>query len=68
MRLTRPHWGHGSHFDVTKAQAVDQQVRRGMIERDHPVLSIGVQCRLLSISRSSFYYEALGETGRGTWL
>ena len=36
-----------------------------MIERDHPVLSIGVQCRLLSISRSSFYYEALGETGRG---
>ena len=33
-----------------------------MIERDHPVLSIGAQCRLLSISRSSFYHEPLGET------
>ena len=33
-----------------------------MIERDHPTLSIGAQCRLLSISRSSFYYEPQGET------
>jgi putative transposase len=33
-----------------------------MIEPDHPALSIGSQCRLLSISRSSFYYNSLGET------
>ncbi|GGH62531.1 hypothetical protein GVY41_18215 [Frigidibacter albus] len=33
-----------------------------MIERDHPVLSVGAQCRLLSISRSSFYYAPKGET------
>ena len=33
-----------------------------MIERDHPALSIEAQCRLLSISRSSFYHEPLGET------
>ncbi len=33
-----------------------------MIEPDHPALSIGKQCRLLSISRSSFYYSPLGET------
>ncbi len=33
-----------------------------MIEPDHPHLSIGKQCRLLSISRSSFYYSPLGET------
>lgn len=33
-----------------------------MIERNHPTLSIGAQCRLLSISRSSFYYEPQGET------
>ena len=33
-----------------------------MIERNHPALSIGAQCRLLSISRSSFYYELMGET------
>ncbi len=33
-----------------------------MIERDHPDLSVGKQCALLSISRSSFYYEPEGET------
>ncbi len=33
-----------------------------MIEPDHPALPIGMQCRLLSISRSSFYYEPQGET------
>ena len=33
-----------------------------MIERSHPTLSVGAQCRLLSISRSSFYYELMGET------
>lgn len=33
-----------------------------MIERDHPVLSVGAQCRLLSISRSSFYSAPKGET------
>lgn len=33
-----------------------------MIEPQHPALSIGAQCRLLSIARSSFYYEPLGET------
>ncbi|MFT3688275.1 IS3 family transposase [Paenirhodobacter sp.] len=33
-----------------------------MIERDHPVLSVRAQSRLLSISRSSFYYTPKGET------
>ncbi len=33
-----------------------------MIERSHPALSVGAQCRLLSISRSSFYYAPQGET------
>ena len=33
-----------------------------MIERDHPDLSIGQQCALLSIPRSSFYYMPQGET------
>ncbi len=32
-----------------------------MIERNHPTLSVGAQCHLLSISRSSFYHEPLGE-------
>jgi transposase-like protein len=38
-------------FFVTKAQALDRQVRRGMIDKNHPSLSVGAQCRLLSISR-----------------
>jgi len=41
LGLTRPHRGHGPCFDVQKAQALGREVRRGMIEPDHPVLSIG---------------------------
>ena len=33
-----------------------------MVEPDNPGLSVGKQCRLLSISRSSFYYRPKGET------
>lgn len=33
-----------------------------MIERDHPRLSISRQCRLVSISRSSYYYEPQGDS------
>jgi putative transposase len=32
-----------------------------MIERANPKLSITRQCRILSISRSSFYYATKGE-------
>ena len=55
------HPGRHQRFFVTKAQALDRQVRRGMIERNHPKLSVGAQCRLLSISRSSFYSAPRGE-------
>ena len=33
-----------------------------MIEPDHPELSIVRQCELVSISRSGFYYQPIGET------
>lgn len=33
-----------------------------MVERDHPGLSVTRQCRLLQVSRSSVYYEAVGES------
>ena len=33
-------------------------VRLGMIDRTHPTLSIVRQCRLLSLTRSTVYYEA----------
>lgn len=39
-----------------------------MIDRDNPDLSIGAQCRLLSISRSSFYYAPVGESGENLAL
>ena len=32
-----------------------------MIVKDHPSLSVGAQSRLLSIARSSLYYELMGE-------
>ncbi len=34
----------------------------GMVERDHPDLSIGRQCALLQVPRSSFYYTPQDET------
>ncbi|WP_371257382.1 IS3 family transposase [Phaeobacter sp. 11ANDIMAR09] len=49
-------------FLSRKAQTVDRQVRREMVEPANPGLSVGKQCRLLSISRSSFYYRPKGET------
>ncbi len=33
-----------------------------MVEPNLPGLSVGRQCALLSLSRSSFYYEAKGES------
>jgi len=36
--------------------------RKTMITRDHPDLSLSRQCRLLSISRSSFYFAPKEET------
>ncbi len=36
--------------------------RKAMIRRHHPDLSLSRQCRLLSISRSSFYYTPKGES------
>ena len=36
--------------------------RRALMVRDHPALSLSRQCRLLSINRSSLYYEPKGES------
>ncbi len=36
--------------------------RRGLIEPEHGQLSIVRQCKLVSISRSSFYHRPVGET------
>ena len=39
-----------------------------MIAPDHPDLSIGQQCALLPIARSSFSYTSQGETERNLAL
>jgi putative transposase len=36
--------------------------RKAMVTRDQPALSLSQQCRLVSISRSSFYYAPKGES------
>ena len=43
-------------------------MRRKMVEPTNPDLSIGKQCKLLSISRSSFYYQPKGETAMNLML
>ncbi len=39
-----------------------------MIEPEHPSLSVARQCELVSISRSSFYYQPVGETAENLGL
>jgi putative transposase len=39
-----------------------------MIQPDHPTLSITRQCRLVSISQSSYYHEARGESAENLAL
>jgi putative transposase len=36
--------------------------RKAMITREHPELSLSRQCKVLSISRSSFYHAPMGES------
>jgi hypothetical protein len=50
-------------FLERKLKPRGREVRRGMGEADHPQLSIGQQCKLLSIALSSFYYTPI----RGSW-
>ena len=41
---------------------MSREERKAMVVRDHPDLSLSRQCRILSISRSSFYYAPKGES------
>jgi len=41
---------------------MSREERKSTIRRDHPDLSLSRQCRLLSISRSAFYYTPKGES------
>jgi putative transposase len=41
---------------------MSREERKAMVRRDHPDLNLSRQCKILSISRSSFYYSAKGES------
>lgn len=42
--------------------------KRGLIEPEHPRISIARQCELVGLSRSSFYYDAQGESAENLQL
>jgi len=47
---------------------MSREERKAMIAPDHPGLSLSRQCRLVSISRSSFYYTPKGESAENLAL
>lgn len=47
---------------------MSRERRKEIVGPEHPRLSITRQCNLLSISRSSWYYEALGESAENLEL
>ncbi|MFN2149189.1 MAG: IS3 family transposase [Anaerolineales bacterium] len=55
-------------FLSRKLKALGRDVRRGMVEKDHPRLSVAAQCRLLSIPRSTFYHRPAGESAENLAL
>ncbi len=44
-----------------KSDSLSVQQRRGLIEEDHPRLSVRRQCQLLGLSRATLYYEPAPE-------
>ncbi len=39
---------------------ISSDLRKAMIEKNHPTLSIEAQCALLDLRRSTYYYQPLG--------
>jgi putative transposase len=42
--------------------------RRGLVELDHPAISVRRQCELLGVNRSGLYYQPLGESAENLKL
>ena len=53
---------HRAGFFVEGLRSVSHGRRMAMVDAEHDRLSITRQCRLMSIARSSFYYEGTGES------
>ena len=47
---------------LSRVWSMSRLERRAIVVRDHPALSLSRQCRLLSLGRSSLYYEPKGES------
>ena len=53
----------GAGFFSQSLRSLSHARRKSLVEPGHgQVLSVAWQCRLLSINRSSWYYQAIGET------
>ena len=52
----------GKGFFVQSARSLSVKARRATIEPKHPRLSSRRQCRLMSLNRSTLYYEPKGES------
>ena len=51
----------GARFFSTRARALSRAERREMIEREHD-RHVSRQCQLVGLSRSTWYYRAVGES------
>jgi putative transposase len=47
---------------------LDIDAKRGLVEPDHPQISIARQCDLLGLPRSTYYYHSHGETSENLHL
>ena len=54
----------GARFFIARAQELSRAERVQMIDREHQKLSVSRQCRLLTVSRSTVYYQPLGESAQ----
>ena len=55
-------------MSVERRQQMEQSSAFSVIEPGHPSLSVMRQCELVSISRSSFHYQPVGETAENLAL
>jgi len=47
---------------LEKNHNLSVEAKRGLIEPEHPELSVAQQCEVLGLARSSYYYEPRGES------
>ena len=56
------HRGHGRHLDITSLCSAGREWRQKTVKHDHPKLRVRRQCTLLLLTRSSLYYQPVGES------